>query len=107
MKIVFSLIKVNSDIEGLQFFYHAFLYSAYAEELLFFRRNEKWSTEVFKTFDKFSPFSGLKINNSKCEIPDIGVKKGVKMTICTMDRIDLTEEVIKILGIYLSYNKKR
>ena len=50
--------------------------------LVFFLRNEKSATEVIKTFDKFSLFSGLKINNAKCEIAGIGVKKGVKMAVC-------------------------
>ena len=54
----------------------------------------------------FALFSGLKTNNAKCEIAGIGVKKEVKMTLCGMDCIDLTEDVIKILGIYFSYNKK-
>ena len=106
LEVVFSLIKANPDIEGLQFFSHTFLYSAYADDTTFFLRNEKSATEVIKTFDKFSLFSGLKINNAKCEIAGIGVKKGVKMALCGMDCIDLTEEVIKILGIYFSYNKK-
>ena len=106
MEVVFSLIKANPDIEGLQFFSHTFLYSAYADDTTFFLRNEKSATEVIKTFDKFSLFSGLKINNAKCEIAGIGVKKGVKMALCGMDCIDLTEDVIKILGIYFSYNKK-
>ena len=56
-------------------------------------------------FDEFYLFSGLKINNAKCEIAGIGVKKGVKMALCGMDCIDLTEDVIKILGIYFSYEK--
>ena len=106
LEVVFSLIKANPDIEGLQFFSHTFLYSAYADDTTFFLRNEKSATEVIKTFDKFSLFSGLKINNAKCEIAGIGVKKGVKMALCGMDCIDLTEDVIKILGIYFSYNKK-
>ena len=54
-------------------------------------------------FDKVYLFSGLKINNAKCDIVGIGVKKGVKMALCGMD---LTDDVIKILGIYFSYNKK-
>ena len=74
--------------------------------LLFFLKNEKSATEVIKTFDKFYLFSGLKINNSNCETAGIGVKKGVKMTVCELDCIDLTEDVIKILGIYFSYIKK-
>ena len=105
LEVVFSLIKANPDIEGLQFFSHTFLYSAYADDTTFFLRNEKSATEVIKTFDKFSLFSGLKINNAKCEIAGIGVKKGVKMALCGMDCIDLTEDVIKILGIYFSYEK--
>ena len=57
-------------------------------------------------FDKFSLFSGLKINNVKSETAGVGVKKGVKMALCGMDCIDLTEDVMKILGIYFPYNKK-
>ena len=50
--------------------------------ILPFLRNEKPATEVIKTFEKFSFYSGLKINNAKCEIDGIGVKKGVKMELC-------------------------
>ena len=66
LEVAFSLIKENPDIEGLKFFSHTFLYSAYADDTTFFLRNEKSATEVIKTFDKFSLFSGLKINNAKC-----------------------------------------
>ena len=106
MEIVFTLIKANPDIRGLQFFSHTFLYSAYVDDATFFPRNEKSATEVIKTFDKFSHFSGLKIVNAKCEIASIGVKKRVKMALCGMDCTDLTKDVIKILGVYFSFNKK-
>ena len=53
---------------------------------------------MIKAFDKFSLFSGYKINNAKGEIAGIGVKKGVNMALCGMDCIDLMEDVIKILG---------
>ena len=79
MEVVLSLIKTNPDIKGLQFFSHTFLYSAYADDTTFFLRNEKSATEVIKTFEKFSLYSGIKINNAKCEIAGIGVKKGVKI----------------------------
>ena len=81
---VFSLIKTNTDIEGLQYFRHTFLYPAYADDTTFFLRNEKPAIEVIKTFDKFSLFSGLKINNAKYEIAGTDVKKGVKMALCGM-----------------------
>ena len=41
-----------------------------------------------------------------CEIAGIGVKKGVKMALCGMMWIGLTDDVIKILGIFFSYNEK-
>ena len=33
-------------------------------------------------------------------------KKEVKIEICQMECIDLTDDVTKILGIYFSYNKE-
>ena len=92
LEVVFSLIKANPGIEGLQCFSHTFLYSAYADDTTFFLRNKKSATEVIRTFDKFSLFSGLKINNAKCEIASINAKK---MALC----------LTKILGIYFSRNK--
>ena len=38
-------------------------------------------TEIIKTFDSFSLFSGLNINKTKCEIAWIGVLKGVKLAL--------------------------
>ena len=105
-EVAFSLIKANPNIEGLQFFSHTFLYSAHADHTTYFLRKEKSGTEAIKTFDKFSLFSRLKINNVKCEIAGIGVKKGFEMALCGMDCIYLMEDVIKILVIYFSYSKK-
>ena len=48
LEVVFSLIKENPDIEGLQCFSHTFLYSAYADDTTFFLGNEKSATEVIK-----------------------------------------------------------
>ena len=66
----------------------------------------KSATELIKMFDNFFLFSGLKINNTKCEVAGIGVRKGVKMALCGMECVSLTKDVITILGIYFSYNKK-
>ena len=40
---VFSLIKAKPDIEGLQFFSHTFLYSAYADDTTFFSKKREIS----------------------------------------------------------------
>ena len=101
LEVGFSLIKVNPNIEGLQFFSHTFLYSAYADDTTFFKKRA-----IINSRNKFPLFSGLKINNANCEIASIGVKKGVKIALCGMECIDFTDDVIKVLGIYFSYNKK-
>ena len=58
-----------------------------------------------KTFDIFSIFSGLKSNQSKFEIAGFGDLKGVKLALCGMEWINLMFNVIKILGVYYSYDK--
>ena len=56
LEVSFTLIKANSDNEGIQFFSHTSLYFAYAVALPFLG-NEKPATEVIKTSDKFSVLS--------------------------------------------------
>ena len=56
------------------------------------------------SFKKFSNYSRLKPNISKCEIAGVGILKGVKMALCGMVCIDLTKDTVKILGIHYSYN---
>ena len=57
-------------------------------------------------FDTFSIYSGLKLNKSKCEIAGTGVLKGVSIKFCGMGCRDLTKNLVKILAIHFSYNKK-
>ena len=59
LEVVFSLIKVNPDIEDLQFGSRNTLL---IQTTLTFFKNRKSATEVIKTFDKFSLFSGLNVN---------------------------------------------
>ena len=61
-------------------------------------------TKIIKTFDYFSPLSGLKTNKAKCEIARSGVLKGVKLALCSMEGVNLNNDVIKIFGI--RYDKK-
>ena len=57
-------------------------------------------------FNIKSQFSSLKINKSKCELGGIGVMKGVIVALCGVECVNLLTKANKILGIYLSYNKK-
>ena len=103
---MFNLIKQNKDIHGLTFFDHTFLYTAYADDTTFILKGKESVKKVMNIFDSFSVYSGLKPNKSKCEIPGAGVLKGVAMELCGMECIDLTKNLVKILGIHFSYNEK-
>ena len=105
LEVLFTLIKNNSCIEGLEIFDHIFLYSVYADCTTFFVKNVESVEEIIKVFDLFSKFLGLKSNLTKCELSGIGALKGVQLAVCGMKYINLTIDTIKILGIHFSYNE--
>ena len=51
-------------------------------------KDEKSVTELMKTVDIFSIFSGLKPNKSKCEVAGLGALKGVKIALCGIECTD-------------------
>ena len=57
-------------------------------------------------FDILSIYFGLKPKKSKCETAGINVLKGVSLELCGMECIDLTKNLVKVLGIHFSYNEK-
>lgn len=70
--------------------------TAYANDTTFSWNDKKSVTEVFKTLDHFSLFSGLKPNISKCEICGIGALKGVTKALRGMRCINLENDMVKI-----------
>ena len=74
--------------------------------ITFFLKDKKSAVEFMNTFDTFSKFSGLKPNKSKCEIVGIGALKVVQVALFGIRCIDLMSNIVKILGIYYSYNEK-
>ena len=104
LEIVFLFTKESKKINGLNMFDKTFLYTAYAEGTTFFLKDTKSVIELMNIFDTFSKFSGLKPNKSKCEISGIGALKGVQVAFCSMRCIDLVSNIVKISGIYYSYN---
>ena len=107
LEIVFSLIKANKRVKGINIFDHTYLYSAYTDDTTFFLRDKRSIKELINTFTTFSQYSGLKPNHEKCEIAGIGVLKSVKVAVCGMKCTDLCHDTIKITGIYFLYNKKK
>ena len=104
LEIVFLFTKESKKINGLNMFDKTFLYTAYAEGTTFFLKDTKSVIELMNIFDTFSKFSGLKPNKNKCEISGIGALKGVQVAFCSMRCIDLVSNIVKISGIYYSYN---
>ena len=84
LEIIFARTKSNPNIKGLSIFNHNYLYTAYADDRMFFVNYQK----------------------SISEVAGIGSLKGVKITVCDIKCIDITTETIKILGVYFSCNQK-
>ena len=92
MEVLFTLIKNNEKIQGLDIFNYHFLYAAYTDDSTFSLKH--WlSEELARTF---SYFSDLSPNMSKCEIAGIGSLKGVESAVCGMKNIDLTKDAVSV-----------
>ena len=105
LEILFMLIKNNKNIKSIKMFENTFLYNAYADDSTFFLKDNISVKELPNTINYFSCFMGLKPNISKCEDTGIGALEGVKVGICGIKCLDLTEKAIKILGVFFSYDK--
>ena len=105
LEIFFILLKSNKNIQGINIFNHEFLYTAYADDTTFFLKCLDSAKEVLNMLQVFYKASGLRPNLSKCEIAGLGILKDVKVALCGLKNIVLTEECIKILGVHISYNK--
>ena len=83
-----------------------FLLSAYADDTTFFLSDLDSVKAVFDTFDEFSKFSGMKINQSKCELAGIGVKNSVLTALTGVKNVFLLNSCIRVLGVNFTYNTK-
>ena len=88
-------------MKGKKTFQHCFLYTASADNKKNFLKYSQSNTHHLELICTFPIFSGLKPNLTKYEIAEVGALKGVRLAVC---RIDQRNEVIKILGTYVSYN---
>ena len=105
LEIFFILARENSDINGLNILGFSYLLSAYADDTTFFVADLDSIKALIKLFGEFSKFSGLKLNQKKCEVCGIGVKKGEVVALCGFKVVDLNTDSIRVLGVHFSYNK--
>ena len=99
------MIRTNENIKGISILEHVFKLSAYADDTTFFIKDISSVEELFHTFNRYSCYSGLRLNASKSEICGIGAKKGDIVDLFGAKCLNLEIEAIKILGVYFSYNK--
>ena len=99
LEILFILIKFNKDIDGINIFNHKHLYTADADDTTFFLKNQTSVKNVLNDIETFLNFSGLRQMQENWN-------RGSERCKCGMKNINLTKESIKILAIYISYNKK-
>ena len=77
-----------------------FLYSAYADDTTFFVGDLDSASEIFKVFDTFSIYFGLKPNMKKMRNSRYWeTERGV-------NSIDLAQETIKILGLHGFFKRR-
>ena len=106
IEVLFNMVKENANLNPLKIFETDFLLTSYADDTTFFLKDLNSAKAIFKTFSTFTKFAGLKVNKSKCQIAGIGVKNGVQVALSEVQSIDLSNEYIKILGVYFTYNEE-
>ena len=100
LKDIFTLIKSKDNINGIDLYDYSFLFTAYADESSFFLKDNTSVRILVNTFKVFSCFSRLKPNINKRGIACLGILKGVQEAVYGLQKINLTNETIKILGTH-------
>ena len=102
LEILLLHIKSKPEIEEMKIFGYKYLYSAYAADTTFFL---KYIISINHMVDTFFPyFLELKPSLTKSKIAGIYVLKGVQVAVCGIRCTDLNKDMLKIVGIHLSYN---
>ena len=78
LKILFVLIKNDSNIKGIESFEYCYLYITYGDDTKFFLKYENSIVHLFEKFALFSDSLGLKPNTTNCKIAGTGVLKRSK-----------------------------
>ena len=106
LEIFFIMVRSDVNIMKLEILDFVFLLTAYADDTTFLVADLDSIKLIFVNFDKFAIFSGMKINQSKCELAGIGVKRSVQTALCGIKNILFCKESVKILGVHFTYCEK-
>ena len=103
LEVFLRRVNNSQNIQGLELGGKHIEYTAYADDITCFCRDVNSAKRVFKDFEDFSRISGLHLNKTKTEGMWIGRNRleGDKIS-----EIRWTDNGIRILGIYFSYDEK-
>ena len=87
----------------MTYFDYNYLYSAYADDTIFFLKD---IISVKHMVDTFHFFVLFRIKTKFNKIAGMGVLKGVQVVVCDMRCTDLNIDTLKILGSHFSYHEK-
>ena len=105
LEIFFIMVRSNNNIKKLKILGFEFLLSAYADDTTFFMADISSVAIILSTFNDFACFSGMKINQGKCELAGIGVKKNEITALCDLKNVSLLHDTVRVLGVHFSYNQ--
>jgi len=96
-------IRHNNDIQGIFIDGSEFKLVQYADDTNVFLKDENALKNLTSIMELFQLFSGLQVNHKKTTIIGLGPWKNQNKT---LDLYTMTSNPVKILGIWVSHNKK-
>ena len=79
IEVFFQMVRKNNDIKGLNILGFEFKLTSFAEDSSFFLQDQPSVRILLDTFKIFSHFSGLCLNESKCELAPLGTLRGAQV----------------------------
>jgi hypothetical protein len=105
VELLATSIRQNNKIKGIYLGEHEVKISQFADDTTFYLKAKPNNIkEVFKTIDRFSKITGLRINKDKTEILLLGKAK-LKNLGPNMEQY--VKENIRMLGVYISKDKSK
>ena len=104
IEILATMIRNENHIEGIRIKEKFIKQCFYANDATFFLKDKQSLGMLLNVIEQFSKYSSLKLNKTKSEIAWIGAKRFSVEQIGTFPLTNLTQQAIKILGIYFTYD---
>ena len=105
VEVLAAMVRQNKEIKGLTFGNFEIKQCLFADDITYFLKDYDSFLTLEDTISIFTDFSSLKVNFEKSEVAWIGSKKFSDAPVDGVKWINLTKEVVRILGIYFTYNK--